>query len=162
MRRPTATAPRPRTAVLAPTLAALSTAVEYTPPCTTPQGVRGSGPSSGWPVTRESVISSMMRPAARRKALASKKELASSRGPPLVVDGRVVASVMRARIIADGKEFRRSPEDRRNLDRRRRHHHQLSTDGIGDRRGARRVDLPPPREGARAPPSLQRTGLRPR
>jgi len=66
--RPTANCPRSATAADAPTLAALSTIVAYTPPCTTPHGVWCSGPRSTTPVTRCPVISANRRPTAAAKA----------------------------------------------------------------------------------------------
>src|ERR1035437_8870470 len=76
-------------------LAALSIAVVYTPPCTMPQGGWGSALSCRWPVTRSAVISSTMRPAARRKVLVSSSEPASRLGAVavLTVAGLASASI---------------------------------------------------------------------
>src|ERR1017187_6315338 len=76
-------------------LAALSIAGVYTPPCTMPQGVRRSALSCRWPVTRSAVISSTMRPAARRKVLVSSSEPASRLGAVavLTVAGLASASI---------------------------------------------------------------------
>jgi hypothetical protein len=60
--KPPATIPRLATAALAPRLAALSTAVAYTPPWTMPLGVWCSGPSPMWPTTRLAVAASTSSP----------------------------------------------------------------------------------------------------